>query len=325
VTGRYPWPFVALVKWIDRTGAVRRARLRPAVQALLEQFAQVAVQRHSETTAVLDAETAKPIDPSNPMADFLLEARERRAEIMAQAPPVDMADVLRRLSEYPEQILASDDKRAFRNLRRFVLRDDHTHVLPVAFDADDWGGPAQAAWNAAPQALRAALAPVLQGWMEGVDSKPSQKWLRALDGQINALDPELAAPWREWIVERLCAFEQCSGRTEWATTGARPGVGARLGESSEALLAGLLWWACRDPVFPADTLAGALSHLADAAWLKLPEVGARAPVIGGLVLRMLAGLGGECLGRVAELAKAKGAKQMKQAAERALADPLARR
>jgi hypothetical protein len=328
VTGSFPWPFVALVKWIERTSGTLRALLKPEVRAWLDAFGKGVVQRYRQTSAALKAEQAKPIDPSDPsdpMADFMLEVRERNVEIMAKAPPVDDAEVLRRLSEYPEQALAGGDKRAVRSLRRWLLRDEATGALPVAFDADDWGAPGQAAWDTARFEIRQALTPVLQGWMEGVDAKPSQRWLGDLHARIAALDAQLAPSWRGWLLERLHSFEHHSGRTEWATTGARPGVGARLGEASEALLMGLMWWAWCDGVIDHDALAASLRRVADAAWARLPEVGARAPVVGGLALRMLAGLGDEHRDDVVARAAAKGAKQMKQAAERALAEPVAGR
>jgi hypothetical protein len=325
VTSAFPWPFVALVKWLERSSASRRALLKPAVRAWLDAFGRGVVARWQQTSKALKTAHAEPIDPNHPMAEFLLEARERNAEIMAQAPPVDDAEVLRRLSEYPEQALAGDDKRAVRSLRRWLLRDEASGALPVAFDVDDWGGPSQAAWDVTDPDLRRALTPVLQGWMEGVDAKPSQRWLRELNARIAALDAPLAPSWRDWMFERLHAFEHTSGRTEWATTGVRPGVGAKLGEASESLLMGVLWWAWCDAGIERDTLAATVRRVAEAAWLKLPEAGARAPVVGGLALRMLAGLGVAHRDELAARAAVKGAKQMKQAAERALADPVAGR
>jgi hypothetical protein len=94
---------------------------------------------------------------------------------------------------------------------------------------------------------------------------------------------------------------------------------------SENLLLGLLWWAWRDAAITDAALAAALQRVADGAWQHLPEVGARAPTVGSLVLRMLAGLGGAAQASVAARGQGKGrARQLERAAERALEEPLAR-
>jgi hypothetical protein len=134
-----------------------------------------------------------------------------------------------------------------------------------------------------------------------------------------------AAAWRAWVLQQLAAFEHCSGRTEWATTGTRPGVDARLGEASENLLQGLLWWAWHDTAIDAAALAQVLQPVCIGAWQRLPDMGARAPTVGSLALRMRASLGDAARAAVAALAQARGApKQLKQAVERALKEPLVR-
>jgi hypothetical protein len=165
------------------------------------------------------------------------------------------------------------------------LRDPVTDQLPFAFETDDWGRQAQAAVDALPQDRREALMPMLDWLAEGVAGKPTQRWFKQLDQHRAAL--AATGPWTGWLCDRLLAFEHTEGRTEWATTGARPGVGARLGEVSEAVLMGWLWWAQRERLEGAD-LDEALQRVVQAAWAQLPEIGARAASVGALALQLLA-------------------------------------
>ncbi len=320
VTGSYAWGFAPLVKWlVGKAGAPHLASLQPAIAAWLEAYALFAVRRFERESAWLAAELAKPLDPAHPLYDMLKESRERQAEAAEKTPPPSDEELRRRLAAYPEQQMAAPDKRAVAALRQALRRDAASGRLRLEWEDDDWGAAMQQAWNAAEPALRTALTPALQDWLEGVETQPTRAWLKALDGRIAALPAALAPAWRQWLLQRLGAFETHSGHTEWATTGARPGVGARLGEASESLLLGLLWWAWRDTGIEPATLEPVLQRVAAGAWAKLPDVGARAPSPGGVVLRMLAGLGDEALESVRRLGMAQGAsKQLKQAVERAL-------
>lgn len=326
VTGGYPWGFALLVRWLaGAAGAPHRAAMRPAIAAWLDAFSAFALDAHERLAAQVAADQAAAEDPAHPMHEVLREAREREAERAAKQPPPSDAEVRRRIAGYPEQCLAGADKQAVATLRRELRRDAATGRLPVAWDADDWGQAAQAAWQALSASTREAVTPLLQGWLEGIDARPTRTWLRTLQTQVSQLAPPHAAVWRAWVLQQLAAFEHSSGVTEWATTGARPGVGARLGEASENLLLGLLWWAWHDPALQAADLDPVLLRMSAGAWQRLPDVGARAPMVGGLVLRMSTGLDGAARLHVAALAAARGApKQLKQAVERALKEPLAR-
>jgi hypothetical protein len=163
---------------------------------------------------------------------------------------------------------------------------------------------------------------VLQGWLEGLEAKP--RALTAMRQQVAALPLDLGEPWRAWVLARLRAFEATGGRTEWATTRMRPGFGAVLGESSENLLSGLLLWSWADAALPAGLLAPVWTSLTRAAWARLPNHGARAPGVGRLGLRLLAGLGGPARELVQSWAGAGDEKQRAKAAAQALADPLPR-
>lgn len=326
VTGGYPWGFGALATWLAGPRcAPHRAALQPEVAAWLAAYTQFSLRAFDQTGASLAAERAKPLDPSNPLYDVLLEAREREQELLANAAPPSEAELRRRLSEYPEQRMSGDDKRAVRALRQLIRRDATTGRLPLQWDNDDWGKASQAAWAGTDAALRHALEPTLQDFLEGVDTRPARRWQRALDARIAALPAGADSAARTWLLQRLADFEHSSGHSEWATTGARPGVGARLGEDSENLLLGMMWWAWRDAAIPAPVLSTALLRTSAGAWQRMPDVGARAPSVGGLALRMIAGLGTDARDRVTALAQQRGApNQLKQAAERALKDPLAR-
>lgn len=326
VTGGYPWGFALLVRWLTgEASAPHRAALQPAMAAWLQAYTTFAVASHERTSARVAADAKAAEDPAHPLHEVLREAREREAEVALKQAPPSAEEIRRRITEYPEQCMSGADKQAVATLRRELRRDAASGRQPVAWDGDDWGRAAQATWQALPAALREALSPVLQGWLEGVDPRPGKTWLRTLQGQTNQLTAAQAAPWGAWVLQQLAAFEHSSGRTEWATTGARPGVGARLGEASENLLLGLLWWAWHDTAIEAAALVPALQQVSAGAWQRLPDVGARAPTIGGVVLRMRAGLGDTAREAVAALAQARGtSKQLKQAVERALKEPLAR-
>lgn len=326
VTGSYAWGFAPLVKWLcGPAGAPHLAALQPAIAAWLEAYAQSAVRRFERDAKWLAAELAKPLDPADPLYEVLKEDRERQAEIAEKTPPPSEDELRRRLAAYPEQRMAAPDKRAVAALRQALRRDPASGLLRLDWEDDDWGAATRQAWDAADPVLRTALTPALQDWLEGIDTQPTRSWLKSLDARIAALPAALAPAWRGWLLQRLAAFEAHCGRTEWATTGARPGVGARLGESSENLLLGLLWWAWRDAGVEPVALEAVLQRVAAGAWAKLPDVGARAPSPGGVVLRMLAGLGGDALASVRRRGAERGAsKQLKQAVERALKQPMPR-
>jgi len=315
VTAQYPWGFATLAAWLERQP--RSAALLQGLAAWLDQLPHTVLARWDATEAALATARAQPLNPNRPLDEFLKDSRERRDEREAQAAPVDLADVRRRLRAYPEQSLAAADKAAVRSWRRWLRRDAVTGLLPVQFEPDDFGAPAQAAWDSAAPALRAAAAALIQQWLEGVPTKPSPRWLRELRSAIAGFEPSQLPAWRHWVHARLAAFPHSSGRTEWATTGARPGVGARLGECSQDLLLGLLWWSALDPVLH----EAPWQVVATAAFERLPEVGVRAPAVGALALRLLAGRGGAAAEWVAAQAKTPGAKQLAKAAEKALAEP----
>lgn len=326
VTGSYAWGFAALVKWLcGPAGAPHLAALQPPMAAWLQAYAQFALQRFARDSAWLAAELAKPLDPADPFYEVKKASREQQAEIAERTPPPSPEELQRRLAAYPEQQMAAADKRAVATLRQALRRDPASGHLRMEWEADDWGAATWQAWQSADPALRTALTPALQNWLEGVARQPTRSWLQALDTRISALPATLAPAWRHWLLQQLAGFETHSGRTEWATTGARPGVGARLGDASESLLLGLLWWAWRDAALTADVLQPVLLRVATGAWARLPDVGARAPSPGAVVLRMLAGLGNDAQAEVARRGAERGAsKQLKQAVERALKQPLAR-
>lgn len=324
VTGHFPWPFPALVAWLDQAARSHREALKPDVQAWLDGLGSHTLRRYDGLSAAIREEDAKPLDPDGFLYDLLRTQREEREALAATLPPIDEAAVRHRIADYPEQQFGSEDKRAIGTLRRWLRRDPVTDKLPLAFDGDDWGAPAQAAWDALDPALRAALLPAMEWLADTATGKPGQRWLQALDQQRRALPAPHGDAWRAWVIDRLAAFEHTSGTTEWATTGARPGVGARLGEASAALLAGLLWWAWRDDGIETARLAPVLRSVAAAAWRMLDGVGARAPGIGALVLQMLAGCGEAERGWLASLAGRGSKKQLKRAVEAAMATPLTR-
>ncbi len=317
VTAQYPWGFARLAMWLARQP--QDAALRIGMESWLQGLPVLMPARHEATERSLAAYYSRPLDPA---AFNYASQLEQRASYEAQLAAQDRPATLARLAAYPEQSLAADDKAAVRAWRRWLRRDPATGRLPVHCEADDWGGPTLAAWQQAGPALREALAPVLQTWLEDIDTKP--RALTALRGQVAALPAELHSPWQAWVLDRLRAFEHSSGTTEWATTRMRPGVGAVLGEDSENLLLGLLLWSWADRGMPDEMLAPLWQSLTAAAWKRLPEHGARAPGVGKLGLRLLAGLGGSSGEFVQACAAAKTEKQCAKAAAQALIDPLPR-
>ncbi len=319
VTGRFPWPFAALVAWLDTQAPVHREALKPAVQAWLQAFSHDAVKRWRADEHALDAQREQARDPSHP-----LHATLHPLPLDPPEPAGSTEEIERRLHEFPEQRLSGDDKAAVGVLRHWLLRDAATDRLTRCFDADDWGGRALAAWDRLDAPLREAMQPALAWMAEGVASRPTQRWLKALAAHQHALPAAHAAAWREWLLRRLADFDYSSGRIEWAMVTARPGVLARLGPLSQGVLLGLMWWAWRDDGIDAAARARALRTLGEAAWQPLKDVGARAPGVGGLALQMLAGSSAEDRAWV-EAKKVRGAKkQLLRAVEQALAQPLAR-
>ena len=101
-----------------------------------------------------------------------------------------------------------------------------------------------------------------------------------------------------------------------AGSGLRSVAGSVAGACRVGVL-GLLWWSALDR----ELHDAPWQAVATAAFERLPEVGARAPAVGGLALRLLAGQGGAAAEWVATQARAQGAKQLAKAAEKALAEP----
>lgn len=318
ITGRFTWAFASLVDWLDKIAKPQRQALKPDVQAWLQRFAESAVARQLQWEEETRRELAKPLNPNSLTYDAMVESRAQMAALVQ----ADNTDLLRRLREYPEQGLASEDKRAVGMLRRWLRRDALTDAVPLAFEPDDWGGPTQQAWDALPAHLRESLLPAIEWLADTAATKPTKRWLIMLD-QHRAAVPDSEAPaWRDWLLQRLQAFDQTEGKTEWATTGARPGVGARLGDTSEAVLTGLLWWAWRESAIPREDLVPMLQTTAQAAWRHLDGSGARAPGIGGLALQMLASCGPVGHDWVMTQKKASKKKQFQRAIEQALGNPL---
>lgn len=324
VTGRFPWPFATLVAWLDKAAKPHREALKPDVRSWLDTLGPSTLRRFDDVCAAVAEADATPLDPASPLYELLRTQREEREALQATLPPIDEAAVRRRINDYPEQQFGSEDKLAIRTLRRWLLRDPQTDKVPLAFEADDWGAPTQAAWDALDPALRAALLPALEWLTDTATGKPGHRWLQTLDRHRRGLSAPQGQAWRDWVVDRLAAFEHTTGSTEWATTGARPGVGARLGETSAALLTGLLWWAWRDEGIDTARLAPVLRSVATAAWRALDGVGARAPSVGSLVLAMLAGCSEADRGWVASLAGRGSKKQVQRAVKGALDAPLSR-
>ncbi len=318
VTAQYPWGFARLAQWLAKQpqGAV----LRSGMESWLQGLAALMPARHEALEQALDARYSRPLDPNAFNYASLLE---QQTTYQSQVAVRDTPATLARLAAYPEQSLGPDDKAAVRVWHRWLRRDPVTGRLPVHCEADDWGGPALAAWEQVAPPLRAALEPVLQGWTEsGVEAKP--RALTALRAQVQALPGEYRAAWQNWVLERLRAFERHGGKTEWATTRMRRGVGAVLGEDSESLLLGLLLWSWADRGIADEALAAVWRSLTEAAWHRIPEHGARAPSVGKLGLRLLAGLGGASREFVQACAADKAEKQRAKAAAQALDDPLLR-
>ncbi|MGM9483306.1 DUF4304 domain-containing protein [Roseateles sp. NT4] len=318
VTAQYPWGFARLATWLARQP--QDAALRIGMESWLQGLRVLMPARHEATEQSLAAYYSRPLDPA---AFNYASQLEQRASYEAQLAAQDRPATLARLAAYPEQSLAPDDKAAVRAWRRWLRRDPSTGLLPVHCEGDDWGGPTIAAWQTLDAALRQALEPVLQAWLEtGVEAKP--RALKALGAQVAALPAEHRGPWQAWVLDRLRWFEHSSGATEWATTRMRPGVGVVLGEDSENLLLGLMLWSWADRGLPDAALVPVWRTLTEAAWLRLPNHGARAPTVGRLGLRLLAGLGGAAREFVQSCADAKGEKQLAKVAAQALAEPLPR-
>lgn len=318
VTAHYPWGFAKLALWLAKQpqGAV----IRQGMQDWLQRLSELMPARFQAVEQALDARYRRPLDPNVlDHASQLTQQMADQAEVVRRNTPATLA----RLAAYPEQSLAADDKAAVRAMRRWLRCDPGTGRLPVHCEADDWGGPALAAWQQLPPVLRAALEPVVQRWLDaGVDTKP--RALAALRRQVADLPADLHASWQPWVMARLRAYEHHSGHTEWATTRMRRGVGAVLGEDSENLLLGLMLWSWADRGLTDDALAIAWRSLTEAAWQRIPEHGARSPGVGRLGLRLLAGLGGSAREFVQACAADPAEKPRAKAAAQALAEPLPR-
>lgn len=316
ITAHYPWGFAKLALWLAKQP--QSVALRQGMTAWLHTLSVLMPARYQALEQALDARHSEPLDPAAfDDASRLEQLEAYRVQRAARDTPATLA----RLAAYPEQSLAAEDKAAVKAMRRWLRCDPDTGRQPVHWEADDWGGPALAAWERLAPPLRAALELLLQSWIDdGVEAKPHA--LAALRTHVDKLPAEHRTDWRRWVLDRLHAFEHHSGKTEWATTRMRRGVGAVIGEDSEQLLLGLLLWSRADHGMTEDALALAWRSVTEAAWQRIPEHGARAPRVGRLGLRLLAGLGGASREYVQVCAVDKADGQRAKASVQALAEPL---
>ena len=261
----YEFPLAALVTWLHHEARPWSEALKPEVQALFDALRATALAEHD---AGIDATRQLA---SRPDAD----------EFTQQLAAADPGPSRARVAGYPEQVFEKAEREAIGLLRRWLRRStDGRDTLHI--EHDDWGRQLRDAVAQFPGDGARLEALLLQLAAEDLPTRPSAK----LDPQLDAwLEPLRHGENRAWLDTLLRACARSELGHEWATTGPRPGVGAFVGETSGALLLGLVHLARR---WDAAGFAPALAVVADAGFTLVPGVRMRSQKIATAAVEALA-------------------------------------
>jgi hypothetical protein len=261
----YEFPLAALFTWLHREARPWSEALKPEVQALFDALRTTALAEHDEGIE----------------ATRQLAARPDADEFTKQLAAMDPALSRQRVAGYPEQVFEKAERETIGLLRRW-LRRAADGSEPLCIEDDDWGRQLQTARSQFPG--DGAVLDALLVHLAGVDlpTRPTAKLAAQLDGFVERLRGDAAQAWLEAL---LRSYATSDLGHEWATTGPRPGVGAFVGETSGALLLGLVHLARR---WDATAFAPAFAVVADAGFTLVPGVRVRSQKIATAAIEALA-------------------------------------
>ncbi len=252
----YEFPLAALVSWLFREAQPWSERLKPEVQTLFDALRTTALAEHDAGVEATRQLAAKP------GAD----------EFTKQLAAADHEASRQRVAGYPEQTFEKAEREAIGLLRRW-LRRAADGSEPLSIEDDDWGRQLQAAVAQFP-GDGARLEMLLRQLAElDLPTRPTAKLDKQLDGWLADLRSDATQAWLDTL---LRGYASSSLGHEWATTGPRPGVGAFVGETSGALLLGLVHLARR---WDAAAFAPAFAVVVDAGFTLVPGVRMRSQKI----------------------------------------------
>lgn len=261
----YEFPMAALVAWLFREARPWSEALKPEVQALFDAVRATALAEHDSGVEATRQRAARP------GAD----------EFTKQLAAADHAATRRRIAGYPEQSFEKAEREAIGQLRRW-LRRHADGSEPLCIEDDDWGRQLKAAVAQFP-GDRASLETLLQQLASfDLPARPTARQDKQLDGWLAGLRSDATQAWLDAL---LRAYAHSDLGHEWATTGPRPGVGAFVGETSGALLVGLLHLARR---WDAAAFAPAIADVVDAGFTLVPGVRMRSQKAAGAAVEGLA-------------------------------------
>lgn len=261
----YEFPLAALVTWLFREAQPWGELLKPEVQALFDALRATALAEHDTGVEATRQLAAKP------GAD----------EFTKQLGAADHEASRRRVAGYPEQVFEKAEREAIGLLRRW-LRRAADGSEPLCIEDDDWGRQLQAAVAQFPG--DGAQLETLLRQLAALDlpTRPTKKLDQQIDGWLIGLRSDAAQAWLDGL---LRAYARSELGHEWATTGPRPGVGAFVGETSGALLLGMVHLARR---WDAAAFAPAFAVVVDAAFTLVPGVRMRSQKIATAAVEALA-------------------------------------
>lgn len=261
----YEFPLAALVTWLFRAAQPWSEALKPEVQALFDALRATALAEHDTGIEATRQLAARP------------DADDFTRQLAAMDPEASRL----RVAGYPEQTFEKAEREAIGLLRRW-LRRSADGSEPLCIEDDEWGRQLQAARAQFPGDT--TLLDALLRQLDELDlpTRPTAKLEQQLDGWLAGLR---SAAVQTWLDTLLRAYAHSELGHEWATTGPRPGVGAFVGETSGALLLGLVHLARRwDPA----AFAPALAVVADAGFTLVPGVRMRSQKVATAAVEALA-------------------------------------
>jgi len=263
---RFTSPLPAVLRWLMET--------LPCADRVALIDAAAAVQ-HSVRDALLARTRERFAHP--PSFTFLGEKFE--ADLRAAFSPEALAMTERVLSECPERGFAGKDRDVLLALKRW-LRTEPDGRVPLLIEDDDWGRGLKQALLTLAEPLRASVTALFEWFDEGVDSKPSQRWQRALDqhlSQRGLCSDEFAG----WLRDSLALFPY----SDLQHCIAAPGYGAFPGWTGSQILLGLIHICARPGFEPARR---SLPDVVRAAFTVVPGQKPRAQGIGSAALPIIA-------------------------------------
>lgn len=250
----FPYPFPAIVSYLEKNAAPWSEDLKPQVRALLEELSKVVVEEDIKAVLQLEEFHRKSGTPTIPLP-----------------PPEELEAARVRIGEHPEHYFEKAERDAITALRKWMKRTADGSI-PLEIEPDHWGMElenARSLFPGSPSMMTRFLEFLAHGVPPKLTKASSKALMEWLDNLAEESDREAIA---SWLDATLKSFIHTDLSYEWAMTRPRPGVGAIPGETSGNILLGLIRLA---RLWNAERFASALETVADASYRRIPDIGPR--------------------------------------------------